>query len=274
MLISLSKDKCVKCGRCLQLMKEYCISEKDGYPVFNKDLCNTCQKCVSICPSQAILVNNTLAVKIDTSKRIPSYEELTNLLERRRSIKKFSRAVIEEDKIEKIISGGLYAPNQNKNISVTVITDKRLISEINREAISFVRKIYNMLFKNYLTRRFICLFADDIEVIKIKMEYDLKREKVVKENTQALIVLSGNSRVPVTETSAHHMLSFMIITAESLGVGNCLMDSLLHTLNTDSKLKKQLAINEKILGVLALGYSAEDILNIPKGYKAKVKYFS
>ncbi|MGE5604490.1 MAG: 4Fe-4S binding protein, partial [Bacteroidota bacterium] len=37
-------------------MQGYCISSDSGYPVFDERVCNTCQKCVSICPSQAIMV--------------------------------------------------------------------------------------------------------------------------------------------------------------------------------------------------------------------------
>jgi len=60
--------------------------------------------------------------------------------------------------------------------------------------------------------------------------------------------------------------------AESLEIGNCLMDSLLITLNVKKKLRKKLKIQDNVLGVLALGYSNEDVVNIPRGYEVDIRW--
>jgi MinD superfamily P-loop ATPase len=115
MLISLDKEKCLKCGVCSARMKGYCISAEDGFPIFNDILCNTCQKCVAICPSQAIMVNGIYPQKI-TDESILDPQMILSMLEKRRSIKKYSDKEIPREIIEKIISVAKYAPNQNKNI--------------------------------------------------------------------------------------------------------------------------------------------------------------
>jgi nitroreductase/NAD-dependent dihydropyrimidine dehydrogenase PreA subunit len=272
-MISLDTSRCKKCGRCIRLMKNYCIAEKYGYPVFDYSVCNECQKCVSICPSMAIMVNNTYPEKISDPGKLLSPEELASLMERRRSIKHFKDKRIPKKVLLKIISSAGYAPNQNKNIAIIVIDDKDLIGEIDKSALSLVRKVYSFLFSLPPLTLFFKLFAGNLNALKRKMERDLFRKKhIVKENTQAVIVLTGPRRVPVTERSAPYLLSAMIYMAQTLGVGSCLMDSLVHTLNMSRKLKRILHIKDNILGVLVLGYSSENILNIPRGYKLSTRW--
>ena len=83
-------------------MEVFCISEKDGYPVFDAELCNTCQKCVAICPSQAIMVNHEYPVRIKSRVTLESVT-FFHFLEQRRSIKTFIDKGIPVKDLEMII---------------------------------------------------------------------------------------------------------------------------------------------------------------------------
>lgn len=251
-------------------MKEYCITEKDGFPVFDESICNTCQKCVSICPAQAITVNGIYPDKIDETRNI-DFEQIYYLFEKRRSIKHYMDKTIPKEIIEKIVSAAKFAPNQNKNLSVLVIDDKLLINEIDKAAITFVKKMYRILFGLKPVESIIRLIYKDIGALKKKMEHN-SFQRVINENTQVIIIVTGNKRVAVTASSAHYMLATMMCMAESLGVGNCLMDSIYVTLRTNRKLRKRLKIEEDVLGVLVLGYSNENVKNIPRGYEVNVRW--
>ena len=270
MLITLDKERCRKCGVCSSRMKGYCISEENGYPVFDKKLCNTCQKCAAICPFQAIMVNGRHPEKLESDIDIEP-EKIYSLLERRRSIKRFSNKEIPEEVMGKILSAASFAPNQNKNISLHVITDKHLIDMIDRAVMRFVKRFYKLLFGFKPVELFISIFYKDIRVIKAKMELTLFNYGIYPD-TQAVIVAVGKKKVPVTESSAHYVLAALMFMAEALGVGSCLMDSISLALRTDKKTCGQLKIKEDVLGVLALGYSAEKIINVPKGYKVNAFY--
>lgn len=270
MLITVDKERCQKCGICSTRMKGYCISTENGYPVFDEKLCNTCQKCVSICPFQAIMVNGKYPKKSNKNIDIES-EKIFALMENRRSIKKFNDKRIPVDIMEKIISAANLAPNQNKNISLYVITDKPLLDLIDQSVISFVKKFYKLLFGFKAIELFIGLFYKDIRIIKAKMEHT-RFNYGIYPNTQAVIIAVGKKKIPVTESSAHYVLAFIMLMAESLGIGNCLMDSISIALRTNKKLCKRLKIDEDVLGVLALGYSAEGVINIPQGYEIKTVF--
>lgn len=252
------------------MMKGYCITEKDGFPVFDETVCNTCQKCVSICPSQAITINGIYPDKIDETKKVDS-EQIYSLFEKRRSTKRFKAQAIPKEIIEKIVSVAKYAPNQNKNLSVLVIDDKRLIDEIDKSAIAFVKTMYRILFGFKPVELFIRLFYKDSGTLKRKMEHN-SFQRVIYENAQVIIIVTGNKKIPVTERSAPYMLATMMYMADSLGIGNCLMDSIYLTLRTNRKLRKRLKIDEDVFGVLVLGYSNENVKNIPRGYDVNVRW--
>lgn len=272
-MISLDKSKCVKCYKCFRMMEHYCISLEEGFPVFDHSLCNLCQKCVAICPAQAILVNGKKAEKIPDNLYLPSPEQVLHLLEKRRSIKHFKKKELEKSTINQIIEAAKWAPNQNKNIALCIVNSQEFLKKMDEVAFGFVKKWHKILFGFPLLTAFFKLFADDLDNIRRKMEYEINySHHVLKKNTQALIILHGPKRIPVTERSSHYLAANMIFMAESLGIGACLMDSFVHTLMTTKSLKKELNIQDDVLGVLALGYSDEGIINIPRGYELLIQW--
>ena len=273
-MVEVDAKRCTRCGLCLRLMKGYCISEREGMPVFDATLCNLCQKCVAICPGRAIMVNGVYPDPIRGALALDP-ADLISLYERRRSTKHFQDRQLPRQLIEQIVAVAKYAPNQNKNITLVVIDDAGLLADIEASAMCFVRKYYRLLFSCGALGAFFGLFARNLPTIKRKMEHDLLfRQRVLKDHTQALIIATGSRRTPVTEQSAPYLLATMMYMAETLGVGTCLLDSLTRTLRSDRALRKRLGIRDDALAVMALGYSAEHIVNIPRGYEVDVHWNS
>jgi nitroreductase/NAD-dependent dihydropyrimidine dehydrogenase PreA subunit len=271
-MISVDEALCSHCGACIRLMSGYCISESGGMPIFDLALCNLCQKCVAICPSRAIMVNRMRPEPISGELKLGP-EELVSLFERRRSVKHFMDRPISRETLHRIVSVAKYAPNQNKNISILVVDDRLLLGEIDKGALAFVERYYRLLFSVGILAKCLSLFSKALPVIKRKMEHDLLlRKHVLKDNTQAILIAVGSRRVPVTEASAPYLLANMLYMAQALGVGGCLMDSLTLALRADRRLRRRLGIHEDVLGVLALGYSNENIVNIPRGYEVELRW--
>ena len=274
-LITVDLDKCNRCGLCIRRFQGYCIFEDAGMPVIDYSVCNVCQKCVAICPSRAFLVNNTEPVRIRGQMPLKP-EELRSLLSRRRSTKVFSTSEsLPKSTIQEIVSVAKYAPNQHKNIDAVVITSVQMLDAIDRKALKLYRRIHTVLFSVKVLTWIFRIFSSDLFVTKRKMEYDLfVRRQILKPGTQALVVLVGNKKAAVTESSAQYLLATMIIFAESIGIGSCLMDSIKIVMNLNRKLRKEIHIagGNKVLGVLALGHSAEKIVNIPRGYELNIRW--
>ena len=54
--ISVDKEKCIQCKRCVSICPEGAVKLEEGYPVVERLLCESCQRCVGFCPRSALHV--------------------------------------------------------------------------------------------------------------------------------------------------------------------------------------------------------------------------
>lgn len=273
-MVTIDADRCKKCGTCLKICAGYCMEDRDGLPAIDYDICNQCQKCIAVCPHQAILMNGTPPADLAEAQNM-DYEALMAFMSRRRSTKRFQDKAIPREIVRRIAASAKYAPNQNKNIGILAVDEPELIGLIDREAVQMVQSLHRLMFACKPVTALISLFFASMRVIKKKMERDtIARKTVVKQNTQAILLCVGDSRVPTTEASAQYLLAFMGLAAESLGVGSTLMDSIKLTFRLRGKLRRRfgLAKKDRVLGALTLGYSAEGVRNIPQGYEVPLSW--
>ena len=269
---TLFNELCTACGRCIRMMGEYCIAEAEGRPVFDESVCNLCLKCVAICPNGAIGVNGARSEPLSDFEP-GDFAALERLFQHRRSTKRFTGEPLERALLERIVAASVFAPNQNKNIRAMIVDDPALIASIDNACLRYVRKWYRVLFGFAPFTAIVRLFYPGIDVIRRKMELDLRiRGRVVKEGTSALVLLTGDKSVAVTEASAQHMIAAVYWAATALGVGSCLMDSVKIAFRIDADLRRRLKLQDGVLTVLALGKSAEHIVNIPKGYEVPIAW--
>jgi len=272
-MITIRQQICNDCGICLTAVGGYCIERVDGRLRIDQGICNECLRCVSICPKQVFELNDKEPSK--ATRLQVSEAGFLQLVRSRRSVKAYKETAIPRDILWKIAEVSKYAPSMNKKIAVVIIDDQTLIREVDAEAIKVIRRWYFVLFGNRLITRFFQLFSKTLPTIKKKMERDLVvRKRIIKDNTQALILVYGNKRIPVTESSGQHYLSVMGYYAHVLGVGTTLMDSLKLTLNRSKRMRNRLGIpaGESVLGVLSLGYAKERFVNVPEGIQINIDW--
>jgi nitroreductase/NAD-dependent dihydropyrimidine dehydrogenase PreA subunit len=277
-VVTVDLGRCTGCGICLKRFGGYCLRETDGKPEIDYGVCNMCQKCVAICPQRAFLMNGVLPRKRDDRPGLdPAAFEA--FLVRRRSIKKFEKRPVPRRLLERIARAAAWAPNQNKNLMIHIIDDRELLRRVDREVFRFTRRGHRLLYTPNPVALLARLFMGQRQyrLLKRKMERRLRKKEDNPEiEPQALIMVYGNPRIPVTAPSAPFLLSNMLLEAECLGVGSTLLDSVKHALNLSSALKKTLGLPRgfKVFGVLALGYSDEKIVNIPRGYEVEIAWNS
>lgn len=158
-----------------------------------------------------------------------------------------------------------------------ILDDDKEIRHIDKIAMKYYIKFYNHLFRSKLLFEFMKLFSETLPVIKKKMERDLfERRRIIKENTHALILVVGSTKVTMTEISAQYCLHNMILYSEVIGLGSCLLDSVKIGVNKNSSLKAFLGLKKgfKVLGAMAVGYPEERILNISPGHEVKTSFHS
>lgn len=239
-MITIDNGKCTECGTCVKRLGIYCINKIDDKIEIDYSVCSECQKCIAVCPQMALANNGKFPERIEKPLRIKA-EDFIELLKRRRSIKHFKDIKIPKEILKSVADVSQYAPTTNKKIEVIIVDDEKLIKQIDEAAMKFIRRIYTSFFKNKYLLGFMSIFSETLPVIKRKMELDLlNRGHFVKDNTQALILVIGSTRIPVTENSAQYYLSNMLLYSELIGLGSCLMDSLKIAINRSKAVKDSL----------------------------------
>ena len=103
--ISINKELCIGCGKCVN----DCVSEKikliDGKAEFLYERCIECGHCYAICPTKAVTMEHFKGYegeKVFDFTKINS-EELLSAMKSRRTIRCFKDTPVSKEEIEKII---------------------------------------------------------------------------------------------------------------------------------------------------------------------------
>jgi Fe-S-cluster-containing hydrogenase component 2 len=57
-MLWINQEKCIGCGKCVDVCPVGAISMKDGKAVIDQSKCIHCGKCLNICPQEAIRSNS------------------------------------------------------------------------------------------------------------------------------------------------------------------------------------------------------------------------
>lgn len=126
----IDKNKCINCKLCSSDCPVLIIDRKSEYPTIKEGKegnCLECQHCLAICPTGALSIwgkdpDNSIAVSSTT----PDSIELENLMQTRRSIRKFSSEEVDKELIHRLISVASYAPTaRNENDVQFTVVDNR-----------------------------------------------------------------------------------------------------------------------------------------------------
>ncbi len=148
--VTIDIEKCDGCGLCVTVCGDNTLVMSGGKaalsdnPLFG---CIGCGHCMAICPQDAIEVTGrTLSpgdlFKLPGAGECAGYENLFNLLKRRRSVREFQERPVEPGKIEKILDAARTSPMGLPPSDVNVLIFDNV--EKSRE---FVTDFYKMLGK-------------------------------------------------------------------------------------------------------------------------------
>ena len=130
MNFTVKENKCVNCGLCSAECPVLIINNKTAFPTIKEGKegnCLKCQHCLTICPHEAISIwgyQPEDSIPNTAPKAQP--ELLGNLMQLRRSIRKFTNEELEAPLIHELITLASYAPTaKNENsVQFTVVDNK------------------------------------------------------------------------------------------------------------------------------------------------------
>ena len=106
-------ESCIGCLRCIPICPGTVLSERDGVVINNGRFCIGCLHCAAICPVHAI-TNDGKQVLLDVNlpplpESLP--DDLTNLLLRRRSYRRFQKRPVPQEIINNALHLANWAPS-------------------------------------------------------------------------------------------------------------------------------------------------------------------
>ena len=271
-VITINTDLCTKCGSCVPVCwpSVYIQETKDSTPIpINADTCISCGQCVAICPKDSIVHSEFPEgyVQPVISEKIPSSEEVLELLRTRRSIRSFKAQTVDNQLIEKIIEAARFAPS-NTNLQTTefiVIQDKELLERIvqatDRFFTDFLTKLHNPLIRRLVsiimrvpTRALTEELLPHLEHIVSEMR---KGRDILLYNAPILILFHAEKRpfssVDINASLALHNATLM---AYALGIGSVYTMGISQAFERNKSVRQlvKLPENHEVYGALAIGF--------------------
>jgi nitroreductase/NAD-dependent dihydropyrimidine dehydrogenase PreA subunit len=257
--LEINLDLCIKCKTCQQVCGADVFGiDAQGFP-FEKhpEVCSTCGHCISACPKSVIKYRDIGfkdAEELDPD--IPSYNQLKNLISKRRSVRRYNEDPIPGEVINKILTNLKYTltGHNAQELEYTILKDRKIIHSIGL-SIGQRFKIAQLLipFLPQKTKGNIRRLVERSE----QSQTDPMKEPFLRYPHVLFIIHAKKSLEKFLQIADAGIASYnIILTAESLGLGTCWLG--FHTIisNLFPKVKKLSKIprNHKVLATIAMGY--------------------
>jgi len=237
--ITVDNLKCNGCGKCVAVCSDLSIelfegkARPSGHGVFE---CIACGQCMAVCPEEAIQIHGRFLSPADLSplplkESVPSYEALMNLLNRRRSIRKFRNIPVEQPLIDQVILAAQTAPMglPPSDVNVMILDSKEKVHAFAEDFCLYLEKIkwlssswFLTLMKPFWGKETDELFRNFMKPLMNKYISSMKEgENVVNYDAPVALYFYGSPYCDPGDPVI--AATYAMIAAESLGLGTCML---------------------------------------------------
>lgn len=214
---SVDESRCTGCGLCVSDCPARIIVQANGHaPSIDTEreaTCIQCQHCLAVCPTAAISIfgldpDESLALPADG---FPSLDAMTQLLRRRRSVRQYQDADVDQALLQQLLTTLAYAPTgiNRRAWTFTVIDTRATMARFQRQVMDALSRAAD---EDRLPERFGYLRA----ATTWKYEYGVKL--LFRTAPHALIV-SAPPDAPCPEQDVVLALAHFDLLAQSAGLG-------------------------------------------------------
>lgn len=285
--IEINKDKCKKCGTCIEVCPSYLKTDANGFPQANDNSpfgCIQCGYCMMSCPHDAFEVKGEDVSREylrEVYNNLPNFEAINALFLKRRSARKFKEQEVSKEDIEKILLAAATAAISipPSEVKVLVIQGRQKVKEFRKEMIEGVKgfmKIADSPVLNLLkifSKSQYKMFKDFvIPLSKVILEDETKGYDHLFYDAPSVIVFYGTQYIDKEDMII--AANQATLAAEAMGLGTCYIGMVPPVLENNKKLKEKYGIlsREKVGIAFILGYPvAKFRKNIQRHFK-QVKF--
>lgn len=273
--------RCTGCTACVKACPADTLSMHDKKAVVTGERCLVCGHCAAICPVDAVTVSGLdpqatqFSVIPDASQLLKPGELPPELLLRlfrtRRSCRAFDRdKAVSRALLDDLVKVGTSAPSgTNSQLwTFTLLPNRAAVEKVGEKMGVFFAKI-NKIAANPAARAFGKVFLKDGLGIYHR-EYAPSVEEALKQwkagtrdrlfhGAPALILIGAKPGASCGPEDALLAAGQILLAAETLGLGTCLIGFAVEAIKRDKSLKAMIGIpkDETIYAAVAVGYSKE-----------------
>lgn len=268
--ISIDRSRCTGCGRCVEAsFAGDLIIGTDGKPEYAIEdvTCIDCGHCVAVCPTGAISHREFARdgfAPVDRADGL-TYEGLMVLLKTRRSRREFLDTPVSDGDTAKLLDAAAQAPTamNRQTMEYSFVTDRAVIRAMAGLTAEFMARTVKMA-RNPIGRMILRLMArggyDDVVSMLPKMERisaaHSPESDTILYNTPCAILLHAPSGDTCGAVNACYHASNILLAAETLGLGACLIGFLVEAAARETQIRRLARIpsGHTVHAVVAVGH--------------------
>jgi len=292
--IDIDPNLCTGDGMCAVVCSAKIIVqwEKAAIPeIVERERCISCGHCVAICASTAISHSafppgSVTPIQFD---RVPSPEQVIELLRTRRSVREYRDKPLEKETIERIIDGARFAPSGHNSQSTEylVVLDGAILRQVTAVTIEYLQFEAGRLRNRFLTTALSLASKKLAETGKKELP---RFERVIRayeegadpilQHAPALLVFHAQRGTGLADVNANLALQNASLMAHSLGVGHFYTGWLIAACRVPASRAWRrrvpdllgIPLDNKIHGALALGYPIPRYRNWIERNPARIRW--
>jgi len=237
--ISIDREKCNGCGLCVDVCKDFGLELLDGKafvgesPAFG---CMACGHCMMICPQEAIKVHGRFSspedlIPVPKRESAATFEQLTNLLTRRRSVREFKDNAVPKEVLDRIIEAASLAPMgiPPSDVNVLVLDSREKLDTFANDFCKYLEKIRWLfsptglfLMRLFSTKEAIDLYRNFVRNLIEKYTSSMKEgiNNITYEAPAALYFYGTSYNDPADPYIA---ATYAMLAADAMGLGSCMI---------------------------------------------------
>ena len=272
--VEIDYERCDACGLCVAVCKGAPLYMQEGMVQIDQQNlfgCIACGACVAVCPQDCIQVRGR---DLSPEDMFPlpagyaqaSYETLTALFLKRRSVRNFNDKAVSRESIQAILDAVTTAPMglPPTEVEVLVLENQAAVQRFSADVIAYFKKIkwlfsdlVLVLLRPFMAKETAAMVRDFLAVaIHGILEKNIQGEDWLTYDAPcALYFYTSRYADPADPIIA---ATYAMLAAEALGLGSCMLGTIPYCFQYSRKLRKTYQIpNKSQQGLmLILGYPA------------------